>query len=266
MYNGADKTAPVQLKRPWYEVRASRPEVSRDQDVFFSSVGLLCGGILIFQGWRLDPLMLFGQLLLAGTTVAFASEAIGLRQEVLDKETEFAESTTKNNNNVGAGMMGYEDGRRGRGQGQGMRSNSRSNAGGGRNGGGGGGGGGGDGGNGGGGGGTGGYAGRAPMPLPPPAARPASASFEWDASRQPQQQQQQQPSMMGGQQQQPPQQQQRWGDGSGGEYSYDAGFNAGNANNNGISGGGGGYGGAVQVYPRSSQLTPRLLSSVETKM
>jgi hypothetical protein len=49
-----------------YQVRASRPEVSRDQDVFFSSVGLLCGGILVFQGWRLDPLMLFGQLLTVG--------------------------------------------------------------------------------------------------------------------------------------------------------------------------------------------------------
>ena len=69
-----------------YQVRASRPEVSRDQDVFFSSVGLLCGGILVFQGWRLDPLMLFGQLLTAGTAVAFASEAIGLRQEILDRE------------------------------------------------------------------------------------------------------------------------------------------------------------------------------------
>ena len=69
-----------------YQVRASRPEVSRDQDVFFSSVGLLCGGILVFQGWRLDPLMLFGQLLTVGTAVAFASETIGLRQEILNRE------------------------------------------------------------------------------------------------------------------------------------------------------------------------------------
>ena len=69
-----------------YQVRASRPEVSRDQDVFFSSVGLLTGGILVFQGWRLDPLMLFGQLLTAATAVSFASEAIGLRQEILDRE------------------------------------------------------------------------------------------------------------------------------------------------------------------------------------
>lgn len=69
-----------------YQVRASRPEVSRDQDVFFSSVGLLTGGILVFQGWRLDPLMLFGQLLTAGTAISFASEAVGLRQEILDRE------------------------------------------------------------------------------------------------------------------------------------------------------------------------------------
>ena len=65
---------------PYYQVRASRPEVSRDQDVFFSSVGLLCGGILIFQGWRLDPLMLFGELLTAGTAVAFASEVRVVQQ------------------------------------------------------------------------------------------------------------------------------------------------------------------------------------------
>ena len=33
-----------------YQVRASRPEVSRDQDVFFSSIGLLTGGILTEPG------------------------------------------------------------------------------------------------------------------------------------------------------------------------------------------------------------------------
>lgn len=31
------------------QVRTVRPEISRDYDVFFSSVGLLCGGILVFQ-------------------------------------------------------------------------------------------------------------------------------------------------------------------------------------------------------------------------
>jgi hypothetical protein len=56
-----------------------RPELSRDQDIFFAAVGLLCGFILIFQGWRLDPILQFGQLLLVGSTVFFAVESIRLR-------------------------------------------------------------------------------------------------------------------------------------------------------------------------------------------
>jgi hypothetical protein len=42
-------------------------------------VGLLCGGILFFQGWRLDPILQFGQFLLASTTVFFAYESVRLR-------------------------------------------------------------------------------------------------------------------------------------------------------------------------------------------
>ncbi|MDJ0736092.1 MAG: Ycf66 family protein [Nostocaceae cyanobacterium] len=62
-----------------YFLRSVRPELSRDQDIFFAAVGLLCGFILIFQGWRLDPILQFGQLLLVGTTVYFAFESIRLR-------------------------------------------------------------------------------------------------------------------------------------------------------------------------------------------
>lgn len=62
-----------------YGLRTIRPELSRDQDIFFAAVGLLCGFIFIFQGWRLDPILQFGQLLLVGTTVYFAYESIRLR-------------------------------------------------------------------------------------------------------------------------------------------------------------------------------------------
>jgi len=62
-----------------YFLRSIRPELARDQDIFFAAVGLLCGGILITQGWRLDPILQFGQFLLAGTTFFFAYEAIRLR-------------------------------------------------------------------------------------------------------------------------------------------------------------------------------------------
>lgn len=48
-------------------------------DLFFSSVGLLCGGILIFQGWRLDPILLLCQFLLSATTIFFIAESLWLR-------------------------------------------------------------------------------------------------------------------------------------------------------------------------------------------
>jgi hypothetical protein len=63
-----------------YFLRNVRPELARDHDIFFAAVGLLCGFILVFQGWRLDPILQFGQFLLIGSTVFFAVESIRLRQ------------------------------------------------------------------------------------------------------------------------------------------------------------------------------------------
>ena len=62
-----------------YFLRSFKPGLARDYDVFFAAVGLLCGGILFFQGWRLDPILQFGQFLLAATTVFFAYESVRLR-------------------------------------------------------------------------------------------------------------------------------------------------------------------------------------------
>lgn len=62
-----------------YFMRSFKPALARDYDVFFAAVGLLCGGILFFQGWRLDPILQFGQFLLAATTVFFGYESVRLR-------------------------------------------------------------------------------------------------------------------------------------------------------------------------------------------
>ena len=62
-----------------YFMRSVRPELSRDHDIFFSAVGLLCGLILLTQGWRLDPILQFSQYLLAGSAVFFAFETVRLR-------------------------------------------------------------------------------------------------------------------------------------------------------------------------------------------
>ena len=68
-----------------YFLRSFKPALARDYDVFFAAIGLLCGGILFFQGWRLDPILQFGQFLLAGTAVFFAYESVRLRGVATDQ-------------------------------------------------------------------------------------------------------------------------------------------------------------------------------------
>ena len=68
-----------------YFLRSFKPALARDYDVFFAAIGLLCGGILFFQGWRLDPILQFGQFLLAGTTVFFAYESVRWRGVATDQ-------------------------------------------------------------------------------------------------------------------------------------------------------------------------------------
>jgi hypothetical protein len=62
-----------------YFLRTMRPGLARDQDVFFAAVALLCGGILLFQGWRLDPILQFAQFLSVGSAIWFGFEAVRLR-------------------------------------------------------------------------------------------------------------------------------------------------------------------------------------------
>jgi hypothetical protein len=62
-----------------YALRTMRPALARDQDIFFAAIALLCGGILFFQGWRLDPILQFAQTLSAVSAVWFAYEAVRLR-------------------------------------------------------------------------------------------------------------------------------------------------------------------------------------------
>jgi len=68
-----------------YFLRSFKPALARDYDVFFAAIGLLCGGILFFHGWRLDPILQFGQFLLAGTTVFFAYDSVRLRGVATDQ-------------------------------------------------------------------------------------------------------------------------------------------------------------------------------------
>lgn len=54
-----------------YGLRIVKPEISRDEDIFFVTIGCFYCGILIVHGWRLDPILLFSQALII-TGVLFA--------------------------------------------------------------------------------------------------------------------------------------------------------------------------------------------------
>lgn len=69
-----------------YQLRNSRPYITKDFDIVLSCIAIFAGGILVFQGWRLDPLLLFGQLLTAGAALSFGVEALRLREIVHKKE------------------------------------------------------------------------------------------------------------------------------------------------------------------------------------
>jgi hypothetical protein len=62
-----------------YALRTVRPALARDQDIIFAAIALLCGGVLFFQGWRLDPILQFAQTLSVASSIWFAYEAVRLR-------------------------------------------------------------------------------------------------------------------------------------------------------------------------------------------
>jgi Sec-independent protein secretion pathway component TatC len=62
-----------------YFVRIIRPELSRDEDIFFTTLGLVYSCILIIHGWRLDPILLFSQVLIISISLAAGWENIRLR-------------------------------------------------------------------------------------------------------------------------------------------------------------------------------------------
>ncbi len=95
-----------------YFLRSFKPALARDYDVFFAAIGLLCGGILFFQGWRLDPILQFGQFLLAGTTVFFAYESVRLRGVATDqarRSSYFDEETQPSRMSPNGGSGGWDE-------------------------------------------------------------------------------------------------------------------------------------------------------------
>ena len=51
-------------------LRIVKPEVARDEDIFFATIGLLYSCILMVHGWRLDPILLFSQVLIIASLIS----------------------------------------------------------------------------------------------------------------------------------------------------------------------------------------------------
>jgi|TARA_B110000093_G_scaffold36027_1_gene37522 hypothetical protein len=62
-----------------YFLRTIKYDLSRDIDIFFTTLGLIYSSIIIIHGWRLDPILLFGQILIIITILAIGWENIRLR-------------------------------------------------------------------------------------------------------------------------------------------------------------------------------------------
>jgi len=54
-----------------YGLRFVDPELSTDWDIFITTLGIVYSSILVIHGWRLDPILLFSQVLLIFITFSF---------------------------------------------------------------------------------------------------------------------------------------------------------------------------------------------------
>ncbi len=54
-----------------YCLRFINPNLSTDWDIFVTTLGIVYSSIIIIHGWRLDPILLFSQVLLVFITFSF---------------------------------------------------------------------------------------------------------------------------------------------------------------------------------------------------
>ena len=62
-----------------YTLQFVQPTLAKESDIILSTITSLCGGILLFQGWRLDPLLFTCYILLVVTILLLSLELLQLR-------------------------------------------------------------------------------------------------------------------------------------------------------------------------------------------
>ena len=54
-----------------YSLRFVDPDLATDWDIFITTLGIVYSSIILIHGWRLDPILLFSQVLLIFITFSF---------------------------------------------------------------------------------------------------------------------------------------------------------------------------------------------------
>ena len=54
-----------------YGLRFVNPDLATDWDIFITTLGIVYSSIIVIHGWRLDPILLFSQVLLIFITFSF---------------------------------------------------------------------------------------------------------------------------------------------------------------------------------------------------
>jgi hypothetical protein len=54
-----------------YGLRFIKPQLSTDWDIFIITLGIVYSSIIVIHGWRLDPILLFSQVLLIFINFSF---------------------------------------------------------------------------------------------------------------------------------------------------------------------------------------------------
>ena len=52
-----------------YGLRFVNPDLATDWDIFITTLGIVYSSIILIHGWRLDPILLFSQVLLIFITL-----------------------------------------------------------------------------------------------------------------------------------------------------------------------------------------------------
>jgi hypothetical protein len=73
-----------------------KPQLARDEDIFFSTMGFLYSTIIMVHGWRLDPILLFSQVIVSITVLVVGWENIRLRG-LISKLAESMENENEEN-------------------------------------------------------------------------------------------------------------------------------------------------------------------------